>query len=491
MQAQVAAAQAVVAARQEEEAAVIARERDLGEERRSAVDNAHQKEASLEADLSAKKTEAASLSRTLDERRAATNALTHENHCLRSNNTAKTQHTQHLRERLATAQGSHTVLREDLEDAGQTRHDELTTLTDAVAARRSTVAATAQDLSAAELALRQAEERKTTEVGAAQSELGRAEAGEKKALATLHGRRQRRARELASCDARQTALQAEQASLETQGREIEACFEEQAESWKDMEDEHACRDMHQKTQLAQLQAQLTEAKGVTCEAQRATATAFEEAKTAQRQALADKREQREAQKDFDVKLAGHRETNTALTSEHATAHAENEQLQHTNDALVERGMKVDEKIDSLTTLTCLVQSAERDRDRKFANRRITPAIASREAILKTTQDSIDCIQLTEEAIGVEVTKMHKEIHDNEQKLRRRKNELEAEQRKTSTYRAVLQIPLKTPSLEYSSGGFSRSPSATPPPETPRLDANVGRPAVQDEMDIVESATAHK
>ncbi|GJE93278.1 hypothetical protein PsYK624_094370 [Phanerochaete sordida] len=485
LQAEIAAAQAELAARQEEEAAVLVRQRGLEEQHRSVDDNAHQREESLQAELSAKRTEFTSLSRTLDERRAVNVVLTHESHRLRSDNTVKAQHIQDLGERLASAQDSHTVLREDLEDARQTRHDELTTLTDAVAARRSAVAATAQDLGAAELTLQQAEERKTTSVGAAQAEFGRAEAEDKKALATLHGLRQRRARELASCDARQTALQAEHASLETQSRELEVCFEEQAESWQDMEEEHERRDKHRTTQLAQLQAQLAEAKEETCEAQRATATAFEEAKTAQRQALADKREQREAQKDFDVKLAGHRETNTALTSEHATAHAENEQLQNTNDALVERGMKANEKMDSLPTLTCLVQSAERDRDRKFASRKITPAIASREAILKNMQESIDLVQLTEKALDVEVTKMHKEIHDDKEKLNRRKNELDAEQRKTRTYRGVLQMPLRTPELEYSSGGFSRSPSLTPPPETPRSDSSVTRPAVQGEVDIVD------
>ncbi|GJE93298.1 hypothetical protein PsYK624_094570 [Phanerochaete sordida] len=489
MQAQVAAAQAEVVARQEEDAAVIARRRGLEGQHRSVVDNAHQREKSLEAELSAKRTEATSLSRTLDERRAVTDVVAHETHRLRSDNTVKTQHNQDLGERLANAQGSQATLGEDLEHARQTRHDELAALTYTVAGRRSAVAATGQDLSAAELTLQQAEERKMTEVGAAQAEFDRAEAEDKKTLATLHGRRQRRARELASCDARQTALQAEHASLETQGRELEACFEEQAEPWEDMSEERESRQEFRDTQLVQLKAQLTEAEAATCAAQQATAVAKEEAVAAREKVSTDLKEHEGRQKTFNVELARHRTTNGALTSEHATAHAEYEQLQNTNDALVERGMKADEKMDSLPTLTCLVQSAERDRDRKFANRRITPAIASREAILKNMQESIDLVQLTEKALDVEVTKMHKEIHDDKQKLNRRKNELEAEQRKTRTYRAVLQMPLRTPELEYSSGGFSRSPSATPPPETPRLDASVGRPALQDEMDIVESATA--
>ena len=83
----------------------------------------------------------------------------------------------------------------------------------------------------------------------------------------------------------------------------------------------------------------------------------------------------------------------------------------------------------------------------------------------------------------------KEMYDDEQELQKVKKDLAAERNKTFTYGWALEMRLKTSELVDSSGEFSRSPSLTPPPETPRLDASVGRPAVPDEMDIAESSTA--
>ena len=160
----------------------------------------------------------------------------HDHQDLLSAHQEKIEHIHILERRVVATQNTITALRSKLGDVRQAHQDEIKTCTHDVMALRSAEAATAQDVRNAEETLRRAELRQTTEVGTAQAELDRAKAKDKK---TLKGQPCRQAQHLAALDARQDAFRAGQDSLETQGRELETCFDEHEPQWREMQEDVA------------------------------------------------------------------------------------------------------------------------------------------------------------------------------------------------------------------------------------------------------------
>ena len=483
--------QAALRAAADRETAATVRQDALQEQLSSVTADAREAEESLKGDLTAKRLEVAAVSKMLVKRQAVTTDLNLDHRGLLSAHDEKTDRIHTLEHRVASAQDTLTILRGELEDARQAHQYEINELADDVTALRSAEAATTHDVEAVEETLRQAEQHKTTKVGAAQAELDRAEAEDKKAIATLESQPRRQAQHLTALDARQNALRAEQDSLETQGRELEACFDEHGPQWREMQEDVADLEARQDEQLREYKEKFAEAEEVQCTAEKAAQVAKDEAQAAGKKAAEDKEEHKERQKNFDTELARLRRTNGTLASENSALKSEHGPLKAANSSLVEQATTIPgDHAAALDDFAGFVHGAEAERDKKLASRKVTAAISRREALLENAQNTVACLQDTADVLDGLLTEAHGRMYEEREALEKVEAALELEERKAETYRAVLQTPVTTPSLVDSSGRFSCSPSLTPPPETPRSDASVGCPAAQDEsMDIAESGKA--
>ena len=259
-------------------------------------------------------------------------------------------------------------------------------------ALRSAKVATTHDVEAAEETLRQAEQHKTTEVGTAQAELDRTEAEDKKAIATLESQPRGQAQHLAALDAKHNALRAEQDSLETQGRELEACFDEHEPQWREMQEDVAELEKVQDEQLREYREKFAEAEEVQCTAEKAAQVAKDKAQAARKKAAEDKEEHKERQKNFDTELVRLRQANGTLVSKNSALKSEHGPLKTANDSLVEQATTMPgDHATALDDFADYVRDMEAERDTTFASRRVTLPISRREAQLENAQNTVICL----------------------------------------------------------------------------------------------------